>query len=120
LHLVEHRGQELGRDLENAVRGEGIGPFPRGTDMVQREDHAEALSIGRKQEVSARMVEARHCRLHHGDLYLSHDVLPPRPSTNSFARMVSSAIFCDRGPLQDQLPRLWPVAQKIRARLFAR
>jgi hypothetical protein len=34
--------------------------------------------------------------------------------------MVSSAIFCDRGPLQDQLPRLWPVAQKIRARLFAR
>ncbi len=77
LDLVEHGIEEFGRDLEDAVRRKGL--RLRRPDMVQREDHAGALGIGREQAMGAGMIKPRHGCLQHGSFHTGHGRVLLRP-----------------------------------------
>ncbi len=76
LYLIEQPIEELRSHFEEAVRREVVRPARIGTDMVQGEDHPCALGVRSQQTVSARMIQARHGRLHHGGFHLGHGDTP--------------------------------------------
>ncbi len=76
LHLIEHRIEEVRCHFENAIRREVVWPVGLGTHMVQREDHAHPLGIRGQQAVRARMVQSRHCCLHHRGFHIGHGNSP--------------------------------------------
>jgi hypothetical protein len=78
LHLIEHRIEEVRRHLEYAIGRQTVGPMRLGPNMVQREDHAHPLRIEGEQAVSARVVQTRHRRLHHGGFHSRQNRSPPR------------------------------------------